>query len=125
MSALDAADPELLAERERGLAALGPRPPWYRFRARRLHDIKRRAIEAVDFSRFAAELRRIYMPALVVGLSKRARPGAVLKVDARGPYRVAGVVRCPLCGEHAGDVEVGRCGECVKAIRWSRDQRSE
>lgn len=55
-------DPKSVAIREARLAALGPRPPWWRVFARRRWKRERDAILAMDVSELAAMLREIYTP---------------------------------------------------------------
>lgn len=52
--------PHLVAERDAALAALGPRPPWWRPFARRRWDRKRAWIAGRDVSQYAAFIRRVY-----------------------------------------------------------------
>lgn len=65
--------PVLVAERSQRLAALGPRPPWYRPIRRRRWDLKRRSIMAMDVSVFTYMLRDLYPPSEIIRLANRPR----------------------------------------------------
>jgi hypothetical protein len=64
-------DPDLVAERDRLLAGLGDRPPWYRPFRRRLWGQRRRAILAMDVSRLGRILRDVYTAKVVEELASR------------------------------------------------------
>jgi len=64
-------DPDLVAERDRLLAGLGDRPPWYRPFRRRLWNQRRRAFLAMDVSVFGRMLRDVYTAKAVEELAGR------------------------------------------------------
>lgn len=68
-------DAELVAERDRRLAALEPRPPWWRPFARRAWRLQREQILSMDCSMFAAMMRRMYPAGGVEELTVRKHPG--------------------------------------------------
>lgn len=81
---MDNGVPELLAERQARVDALGPLPPWWRLFKRRAWRRERSRIMATDVSTSAYMLRRIYSAAAVDELAARQHPVFTLIGKAEG-----------------------------------------
>lgn len=77
-SPFEAPDPDLVAQRDARLVALGPRPPWWQPIARWHWRRSRAAILATDVSATAAMLSAVYSSDRVRELAERPQPSAVL-----------------------------------------------
>lgn len=64
-------DPGLRRERDAALAALGPRPPWWRVRARRRWDKAHDVIMAMNVSQMAVMMRMLYPREIAAELASR------------------------------------------------------
>ena len=60
-----------MAERARLMEAIGRRPPWWRFFARRRWDRRRASIMAMDVSTFGEILANAYPAVRIEGLANR------------------------------------------------------
>lgn len=63
--------PQLVAERERRIRELGPRPPWYRPFARRRWTAELRRISAMDVSVFGWMPRQAYTVSVINEMAER------------------------------------------------------
>jgi hypothetical protein len=71
-------DPDLVAERQSKLDALGPRPPWWRWLTRRRWKQAYRRIWAADVSYVGAMLRRVYSKEFVTEMANKTHPAIAL-----------------------------------------------
>ena len=74
-----------LAERGQHIAALGPRPRWWRFIARRRWDRRRAAIMTMDVTTFAEIIADNYPLSAIEAAA--AHPYPFLATIAKGPRR--------------------------------------
>lgn len=110
--------PELVAERDRKLAALGPKPRWWRPLARRQWSKASAAINAVDVSQMAWLLRQAYpADAIVEMTAQRTSFGGLLLRGLTAQQRFVEVIEydphvCTRCMRPAGDsCASGACAE--------------
>jgi len=66
------------AQREEQLDALGPRPPWWRFFARRAWDARYSAIMAMGITEYDEMLAEMYSPQAVAAMANRPHPALAL-----------------------------------------------
>lgn len=88
-------DPQLVAERNRKLADLGPRPAWWRWLARRRWDARKRAVLAMDVSRQAMLLRSIYGTAQMQTMAAAPNPFLAISRSRAATQRFVQVVVTP------------------------------
>jgi len=67
-------DPQLVAERDAKILAIGPRPPWWRPFKRRRWQSARDALGYMDVSRLTALTRQLYPADSVVTMAMKPSP---------------------------------------------------
>lgn len=82
------ADPDLVRERDTRIAALGPRPPWWRWLSCRRWDRAHARLLAMDVSALAGLVRRHYSEQLVWGIAGRRLPSFATLGKSTGLYTV-------------------------------------